>query len=207
VDRGLVRDFADLYGLSVETLADLERMAEKSARNLHRAIEASKTAGLTRLLNALGVRMVGERAAQLLAARFGTMERLLAASEDEINEIYGIGPQIAQAVTGFFAEPRNRATIDRLAAAGVVMAEEGHTEGPRPLEGKTLVLTGGLATLSRDQAKDLIIRLGGRVTGSVSKKTDYVVVGEDAGSKADDAKRLGVATLDEAAFLKLVGRS
>jgi DNA ligase (NAD+) len=207
VERGLVRDFADLYGLSVETLAGLERLADKSAQNLHRAIETSKGRGLTRLLNALGIRMVGERAAQLLASRFGTMERLLAATEAEINDIYGIGPQIAQAVTGFLAEPRNRATIERLAAAGVTMREEGHTEGPRPLEGKTLVLTGGLATLSRDQAKDLIIRLGGRVTGSVSKKTDYVILGEDAGSKADDAKRLGVATLDEAAFLDLVGRS
>jgi DNA ligase (NAD+) len=110
-------------------------------------------------------------------------------------------------VTAFLAEPRNRATIERLAAAGVAMEEEGHTEGPRPLEGKTLVLTGGLATLSRDQAKDLIIRLGGRVTGSVSRKTDYVIVGEDAGGKADDARRLGVPTLDEAAFLKLVGRA
>jgi DNA ligase (NAD+) len=207
VDRGLVRDFADLYALAVDTLAGLERLAKKSAQNLHRAIEASKTRGLTRLLNALGIRMVGERAAQLLAARFGTMERLLAASEADINEIYGIGPQIAQAVTTFLAEPRNRATIERLAAAGVAMTEEGHTEGPRPLEGKTLVLTGGLATLSRDQAKDLVLRLGGRITGSVSKKTDYVIVGEDAGSKADDAKRLGVATLDEAAFLKLVGRA
>ena len=206
VERGLVRDFADLYGLSVETLAELERLAEKSAQNLHRAIEASKTRGLSRLLNALGIRMVGERAAQLLAARFGSMERLLAASVDDINDIYGIGPQIAQAVTTFLAEPRNRSTIDRLAAAGVQMTEEGHTEEPRPLEGKALVLTGGLATLSRDQAKDLIIRLGGRVTGSVSKRTDYVVVGEDAGSKADDAKRLGVTTLDEEAFLKLVGR-
>jgi DNA ligase (NAD+) len=207
VDRGLVRDFADLYALDVDTLADLERLAKKSAQNLHRAIEASKTRGLTRLLNALGIRMVGERAAQLLAARFGTMERLLAATETDINEIYGIGPQIAQAVTTFLAEPRNRATIERLAAAGVAMTEAGHTEGPRPLDGKSLVLTGGLASLSRDQAKDLVIRLGGRVTGSVSKKTDYVVVGEDAGSKADDAKRLGVATLDEAAFLKLVGRT
>ena len=207
VDRGLVRDFADLYGLDVDTLADLERLAEKSAQNLHRAIEASKKRGLTRLLNALGIRMVGERAAQLLAARFGTMERLLVATEGDINEIYGIGPQIAQAVTTFLAEPRNRATVERLAAAGVVMTEEGHTEGPRPLDGKSLVLTGGLASLSRDQAKDLVIRLGGRVTGSVSKKTDYVVVGEDAGSKADDAKRLGVTTLDEAAFLKLVGRA
>ncbi len=207
VDRELVRDFADLYGLSVETLADLERMGKKSAQNLHRGIEGSKSRGFSRLLNALGIRMVGERASQLLAARFGSMERLLAATETDINDIYGVGPQIAQAVTGFLSEPRNRATIDRLAAAGVVMTEEGHTEGPKPLDGKTVVLTGGLHTLSRDQAKDLILRLGGRVTGSVSKKTDYVVVGEDAGSKAEDAKRLGVATLDEDAFLKLVGRS
>ncbi|HUM15628.1 MAG TPA: NAD-dependent DNA ligase LigA [Candidatus Nitrosotalea sp.] len=207
VDRGLVRDFADLYGLSVETLAELDRMAEKSAQNLYRAIGASKSRGLTRLLNALGIRMVGERAAQLLAARFGTMERLLAATPEQVNEIYGIGPQIAQAVTTFLAEPRNRATIERLAEAGVAMSEEGHTEGPRPLEGKVLVLTGGLATMSRDQAKDLILRLGGRVTGSVSKKTDYVIVGEDAGSKADDAKRLGVTTLDEDAFLRLAGRT
>ncbi len=207
VDRGLVKDFADLYGLDVDTLVELERMGKKSAENLRRAIEGSKTRGLSHLLNALGIRMVGERAAQLLAARFGTMERLLAATEHDINDIYGIGPQIALAVTTFLAEPRNRATIERLSQAGVVMAEEGHTEGPKPLDGKTVVLTGGLASLSRDQAKDLIIRLGGRVTGSVSKKTDYVVVGEDAGSKADDARRLGVATLDEAAFLKLVGRS
>ena len=182
-------------------------MGKKSAQNLHRGLEASKTRGLSRLLNALGIRMVGERAAQLLAARFGSMERLLGASEADIGQIYGLGPHIAQAVTAFFAEARNRATIDRLAAAGVSMVEEGHTEGPRPLDGKTVVLTGGLATLSRDQAKDLIIRLGGRVTGSVSKKTDYVIVGEDAGSKAEDAKRLGVTTLDEDGFLKLVGRA
>ena len=207
VDRGLVKDFADLYGLSVETLAELERMGKKSAENLHRGLEASKRRGLSRLLNALGIRMVGERAAQLLAARFGSMERLLAASEADISQIYGLGPHIARAVTAFFTEPRNRATIERLTAAGVSMVEEGHTEGPKPLDGKVLVLTGGLATLSRDQAKDLIIRLGGRVTGSVSKKTDYVVVGEDAGSKAEDAKRLGVATLDEDEFLRLVGRA
>jgi DNA ligase (NAD+) len=135
------------------------------------------------------------------------MERLMAASTVELGEIHGIGPQIAEAVARFFAEPRNRRTIERLAQAGVVMTEEGHTEGPRPLEGKTLVLTGALRSLTRDQARDLILRRGGRVTGSVSKKTSYVVLGEDAGSKADDAKRLGVSTLNEAAFLELVGRA
>jgi DNA ligase (NAD+) len=205
VDRGMVRDFADLYSLTAEDVAGLERMAEKSAQNLIAAIEASKTRGLSRLLNGLGIRMVGERAAQLLASRFHTMDRLLAATEDEVNEIYGVGPQIAQSVTRFLAEPHNRRILERLRQAGVVMKEEG-AEGPRPLAGKTLVLTGGLRSMTRDQAKDLVIRRGGRVSGSVSRKTDFVVVGEDPGSKADDARRLGVKTLDEPAFLRLVGR-
>ncbi len=207
VDRGIVRDFADLYHLTVDQLAGLERLAAKSAGNLHRAIETSKTRGLSRLLNGLGVRMVGERAAQLLASRFGSMERLEKATEAEIGEIYGLGPEIARAVRAFFDEPRNRETLARLREVGVAMVEEGHAEGPRPLEGKTIVLTGSLTSLSRDQAKDLVIRLGGRVTGSVSKKTDYVVVGEEAGSKADDARRLKVPTLDEQQFLALVGRA
>jgi DNA ligase (NAD+) len=206
VDREMVKDFADLYGLTVEDLAGLERLAKKSAQNLHDAIQGSKTRGLSRLLNGLGIRMVGERASQLLAARFGTMDKLEAAGEDEINDIYGIGPEIAQSVARFFAEPRNRKIIERLRKAGVVMREEGATEGPKPLDGKVIVLTGGLSSLTRDDAKDLILRLGGRVSGSVSKKTDFVVVGEDPGSKADDAKRLGVKMLDEAAFLRLVGR-
>jgi DNA ligase (NAD+) len=207
VDREMVHDFADLYALTVDLLAGLDRLADKSARNLVAAIDASKSRGLARLLNGLGIRMVGERAAQLLASRFGSMDRLAAAGPDEINDIYGIGPQIAQSVTRFFAEPRNRKTIERLARAGLAMKEEGALEGPKPLSGKMLVLTGGLRSLSRDQAKDLITRLGGRVSGSVSRKTDYVVVGEDPGSKADDARRLGVPTLDEAAFLELVGHS
>jgi DNA ligase (NAD+) len=207
VDGGLVRDFADLYHLPVEQLANLERLAEKSATNLHRAIQASKARGLSRLLNGLGIRMIGERAAQLLASRFGTMERLEAASADEINAIHGIGAEIARAVRAFFDEPRNQATIQRLREAGVAMREEGHTEGPRPLDGKTVVLTGSLRSLSRDQARDLVTRLGGRVTGSVSKKTDYVVVGDEPGSKADDARRLKVTMLDEGEFLTLVGKA
>jgi len=207
VDRGLVREFADLYRLTVADLAALDRMADKSARNLHDAIRASKGRGLARLLNGLGIRMIGERAAQLLASRFGSMERLQKASEAEIGEIYGIGPQIAQAVTGFFAEGRNRRTIQGLREAGVVMVEEGAHEGPRPLAGKTLVLTGSLRSLTRDQARDLVTRLGGRVSGSVSKKTDYVVVGEDPGGKADDARRLQVEILGEEDFLRLVGRA
>src|SRR5262249_23489840 len=147
-----------------------------------------------------------ERAAQLLAARFGSMDRLEAATEGGIAEIHGIGPQIAQSVARFFAEPRNRGTIDHLRRARAGMRAGGRVEGPKPLDGKAIVLTGGLSSLTRDQAKDLILRAGGRVTGSVSKKTDYVVVGEDPGSKADDARRLGVTVLDEDGFLKLIGR-
>ena len=207
VDGGLVRDFADLYRLGVDQLAALERLAEKSATNLHRAIGKSKGRGLSRLLNGLGIRMVGERAAQVLASRFGTMERLEASTAEEISQIHGIGPEIARAVRAFFDEPRNRETIRHLREAGVSMREEGHIEGPRPLDGKTIVLTGSLKSLSRDQARDLVLRLGGRVTGSVSKKTDYVVVGEEAGSKADDAARLKVPVLDEDQFLALVGKA
>jgi DNA ligase (NAD+) len=206
VDRGLVSDFADLYRLTATRVADLDRLAEKSARNLVDAIHASKGRGLARLLNALGIRMVGERGAQLLAAHFGKIERLEKATEEEIGRIYGIGPQIAGAVAKFFSEEANRRTIESLRQLGVTMREEGAGEGPRPLAGKTLVLTGGLKAMTRDEAKDLIIRLGGRVAGSVSKKSDYVVVGEDPGSKADDARRLGVPTLDETGFLRLVGR-
>jgi len=207
VDRGLVHDFADLYALPVDRLAALDRLADKSARNLHDAIQTSKRRGLARLLNGLGIRMVGERAAQLLASRFGSMDRLEKASEAEIAEIYGIGPRIAQAVSAFFTEARNRRTIERLRETGVAMAEEGRPHAPQPLRGKTLVLTGSLRSLTRDQVKDLVIRLGGRVSGSVSKKTDYVVVGEDPGSKADDARRLKVEILGEEDFLRLVGRT
>jgi len=203
VNTGLVKDFADLYHLTVEQLAELERFAEKSARNLVDALAASRTRGLARLLNALGIRLVGERVAQLLAVRFGSIEGLAAASADELGEVHGIGDEIAQSVATFFADPTNRRVIDRLTAAGVVTREEGAADGPRPWAGQSFVLTGTLSALTRDQAKDLILRLGGRVAGSVSKKTTYVVTGEAPGSKVDDARRLGVAILDETAFLAL----
>jgi DNA ligase (NAD+) len=207
VDRELVRDFGDLYELDLEQVAGLERMAEKSATNLIEAIRASKGRGLSRVLNGLGVRMIGERAAQLLAARFGTMDRLQNASADDISEISGIGPKIAESVARFFHEERNRKTIRHLREAGLDLTEKGVSDTPGPLTGKTLVLTGGLKGLTRDEAKDAILRRGGRVTGTVSKKTDYVVVGDDPGSKADDARRLGVTVLDEAQFLELVRRT
>jgi DNA ligase (NAD+) len=208
VDLGRVKDFADLYHLDADEIAALERFAEKSAENLVKAIQGSKTRGLGRLLNALGIRMVGERVAHLLASRFGSMDRLLRASVDELGHVHGIGPEIAQSVATFFADPTNRDVIARLGEAGVVMTEgDGESEdGPRPLEGKTFVLTGTLAGVTRDEAREAIERLGGRVTSTVSKKTHYVVVGESPGGKADDAKRLGVATLDEGAFLAMVKR-
>ena len=205
VARGLVRTFGDLYALTVPQLAELERLAEKSASNLVAAIEASRTRGLARLLHALGIRYAGERASRVLAEHFGSMDRLTAASQEEIGEIYGIGPRIAESVRLFFDQAPNREAIDRLREVGVVMTEASAATGPKPLAGKTLVLTGGLARLSRDEAKGLVARLGGRVTSSVSRKTSYVVVGKDPGEKADDARRFGIPMLDEEAFLRLVG--
>jgi DNA ligase (NAD+) len=207
VERGWVRDFADLYDLTTGRVADLERFAEKSAENLVRAIQASRDRGLARLLNGLGIRMVGERAAILFARRFGSMDRLMKASAEELAEVHGIGPQIAQSVRRFFDDPANRDVIEKLKQAGVAMgAASSGDAGPKPLEGKTFVLTGTLASLPREMARELVEQRGGRVTSSVSKKTDYVVVGESPGSKADDARRLGVTLLDEGAFLALVGR-
>ena len=205
VDKGLVQDFADLYTLTADQLADLERLGEKSAENLVRAIAASRGRGFARLLGALGIRLVGERVAQLLAARFGSLERIAAASEAELGEVHGIGDEIARSVSAFVAEPANRRLIERLTRAGVVTeAPDAVADGPKPLRGKTFVLTGTLVTLTREAAREAIERLGGRVAGSVSKKTDYVVVGETPGSKADDARRLGVTVLDENQFLALV---
>ena len=205
VDRKRVKDFADLYTLRVAEVAELERHAEKSAENLVNAIQGSKGRGLAHLLNALGIRMVGERVAGLLANQFGSMARLQAASVDALAEIRGIGPQIAQAVRRFFDDDTNAEVIRRLGEAGVDMTQAGFTDaGPRPLAGKTFVLTGALASLTRDAAREAIERQGGRVTSAVSKKTDYVVAGEAPGSKVDDARRLGVSILDENQFLALV---
>jgi DNA ligase (NAD+) len=207
VDRGRVKSFADLYDLTVEEVAELERFAEKSAENLVAAIQGSKTRGLARLLNAPGVPMVGERVAQLLATRFGSLERIQSAREAELAEIHGIGERIAASVTKFFADPSNTEVLRRLGEAGVVLTGAAFQEGPRALDGKTFVLTGTLPTLTRDAATELIMRLGGRVTSSVSKKTNFVVAGEDAGKKEADARRLGVTVLDEAAFLALTRRA
>jgi DNA ligase (NAD+) len=204
IDRELVKDFADLYHLEVEALASLERLAQKSATNLYEAIQGSRGRGLTRLLFGLGIRYVGEHAAMLLAQQYGSMEKLLEATEEEIAAIYGIGPRIASGMGQFLAQKENRRVIERLGAVGVRMTEETAVAGGKPLAGKTFVLTGALENFSRDEARTFITRLGGRVTSSVSKKTDYVVAGKDPGSKYDDAQRLGVPVLDEAAFKELI---
>jgi DNA ligase (NAD+) len=207
VERKRVKDVADVYTLTVAEVAELPRLAEKSAENLVRAIQASKTRGLARLLNALSIPMVGERVAGLLAGQFGSMERVQQASLADLGGIRGIGEQIAQSVRKFFDDETNQDVLRRLAKAGVEMTQPGFVaDGPRPLAGKTFVLTGTLQSITRDAARELIERLGGRVTSAVSRKTDWVVAGEAPGSKLDDAKRLGVTVLDEPAFLALLER-
>jgi DNA ligase (NAD+) len=206
VETGLVRHFADLYALTVDQLAALERLAEKSAGNLHAAIRESRGRGLARLLFALGIRYVGENVARILAAEFGSAAHLSEATEAALAAVHGIGPRIAVSVALFFQQDENRRLLAALEQAGVRMAEEA-SAGPKPLLGKTFVLTGGLTSLSREEAKEAIQRLGGRVAGSVSKKTDYVVAGAEPGSKLETARQLGIATLDEAAFRALLGLS
>ena len=206
VDRGLVRNFAELYGLGVEQLAELERLAEKSASNLHTAIQASKPRGLARLLFALGIRYVGENVARILAAEFGSMDKLSQATEEQLAAVHGIGPRIAASVALFFQQTENRRLVTALQEVRVKMEEES-AAGPKPLLGKVFVLTGGLKKMSRDEAKTAIQRLGGRLASSVRKKTDYVVVGKDPGSKFEDARRLGITTLDEAEFMALLRQS
>jgi DNA ligase (NAD+) len=204
--EGLIHDVADLYQLDVERLVQLERFAEQSATQLVEAIAASKERPLSLLLFGLGVRHVGKTVAQLLARRFGSMDGLMAASEAEINDVPSIGSAIAEAVVHFFGESRNRELIERLRRAGLQFREPTAVEEGGPLAGKAYVLTGTLPTLSRTEATQLIERAGGRVVGSVSKKTDAVVAGDEPGSKLEKAKTLGVEVIDEAELLRRAGR-
>jgi DNA ligase (NAD+) len=197
VENGMVRDFADLYALGIEDLAGLERMAEKSAGNLVEQIAASRSRGLRRLLFGLGIRFVGERAATLLARHFRSLEALAAATADEIDALYEIGPAVANSVRDWLADPANRRLIDRLASAGVRMTEGDGALASTRFLGMQFVLTGSLEGMSRDEAKAAIESRGGRVTSSVSKKTSVVVVGADPGSKYEKAKELGVECIDE----------
>jgi DNA ligase (NAD+) len=209
VDNGTVRTPADLYNLTLEQLADLERMGEKSAANLIEALQRSRQTTLPRFLLALGIPDVGETTARALALHFGALEPMLEASAEEVEEVPDIGPVIAQSVHRFFEEPHNRQVISALIdpkRGGIhwpVIARES-APGSSPLAGKTFVLTGTLQDLTREEAQRLILELGGKVSGSVSKKTDYVVAGADAGSKLKKAEQLGVTILDEAEFRKLI---
>ena len=207
LDAGLIKDVADLYELAADRLIELDRFAKQSAEQLVSAIDASRERPLSSLLFGLGIRHVGKTVAVLLARRFGTMHRLMDADEEAINAVSGIGPTIAEAAAAFFREPRNRQLIGRLERLGLNFEEPRAVSADGALAGKTLVLTGTLPTLSRTQATELIEAAGGRVAGSVSKKTDAVVAGEEAGSKLEKARSLGVEVIDEAELLRRVGRS
>jgi DNA ligase (NAD+) len=206
VTAGLVHDYADVYALTAERLAELERMGKKSAANLTAQIEKSKGADLWRLLHGIGIRHVGEGGAKALASAFGTMGALRAATVGQLESVEDVGPVVARSVHTFLAEPRNGDLIDRLTAAGVTMeaAVRPAGAGVAPLAGQTFVITGTLDTLSREAASDAVVELGGKVSGSVSRKTSWIVVGAEAGTKLDKARTLGVKELDEAAFLALI---
>jgi len=211
VDSGLIRTLPELYTLVTEErrakLGALERMAEKSAANLLAGLEKSKTTTLARFLYALGLRHVGETTAKDLAKHFGKLDRLMAATVEQLLEVADVGPVVAQSIRTFFEQPHNVEVVEQLRAAGIRWPEhdgDAPDKGPQPLAGKTLVLTGTLPTLSRDEAKALVEAAGGKVAGSVSKKTSYVVAGDEAGSKLDKARELGVPVLDEAGLRGLL---
>jgi DNA ligase (NAD+) len=205
VERGLVHTPAEVYDLDLATLAGLERMAGKSAANLLAAIETSKTTTLARFIFALGIRNVGETTAKDLAKHFGSLDRVIGATESDLLAVRDVGPIVAQSIIQFFAEPHNLDVVNKLRVAGVHWPESaGMQQSGGILAGKTLVLTGTLPTLTRDAAKEKIEAAGGKVAGSVSKKTDYVVAGEDAGSKLVKAQELGLPVLDETGLLALL---
>lgn len=205
VDKGLVRRLPDLYDLTVEQLAALERMGPKSAQNLVDAIEASKQTTLPRFLFALGILHVGEGVANALAAHFDSLEAIMDASEEELLQVPGIGPEIARSVYQFFHEPRNRQTVEDLLDKGIQIEQPAARAAAQDLAGKTFVFTGALEDFSRDQAAELVRERGGRVASSVSRNTDYVVVGANPGSKYQRAQQLGVTIIDEAEFRRLLG--
>jgi len=195
-ERGLVKNVADIYKLTKNDLLSLERFADKSAQNILNEIEASKKLPIERVIYGLGIRFVGERTAQFLAEHFGSMEALVSASVEELQNVAEVGPRIAESIVEFFSIPANRKLIERLRDAGLAFKGKKKERGTK-LTGKTFVLTGTLAKYTRDEAKKMIEDAGGRVSGSVSKKTDYVVAGADAGSKLDKANELGVKVINE----------
>ncbi len=206
VDKGLVRDVADLFHLKHEQLGSLERMGSKSASNLLEEIENSKQVPLARVMFGLGIRFIGERTGQLLADHFGSLDKLARASEEELLDVEEVGPRVAESIRAFFGEKQNLALLEKLRKAGLQFEQKKARKVEGKLAGKQFVLTGTLPNYSRDEATRMIEEAGGRVIGSVSKKTDYVVVGTDPGSKLDKARSLGVKTVDEAGLLRLLGR-
>jgi DNA ligase (NAD+) len=204
VDKGMVKDIADLYTLKLDDVANLDRMGEKSAQNLLAQIAASKKHSLARLIYALGIRMVGERTGQLLAEHFSSLDDLAEAKEDQLFEVTEVGPKVAAAIAEFFSEPANQKIIKKLDKAGVRPTAEKRILKSQKFAGKSFVFTGSLTNRSREEAGQLVMQHGGKISGSVSKKTDYVVVGADPGSKYDKAKELGVPVLTEGEFEKLL---
>jgi len=204
-ERGLVKDVADIYKLTKADLLSLERMGDKSAQNVLNEIEHSKQLPLERVIFGLGIRFVGERTAQFLAEHFGDLNSLMNAGEEELQQVEEVGPRIAKSIVEFFSEPKNRELVEELRAAGLTLRGKKKERGTK-LAGKTFVLTGTLSSLTRDEAKKMIEDAGGKVTGSVSKKTDYVVAGAEAGSKLDKAKELGVAVIDEEQMRELLAK-
>ena len=205
VDSGVVKTLPDLYRLGLTALASLERMADKSAQNIVAALETSKQTTLPRFLYGLGIRHVGEATAKALARHFGKLDAIVDASEDQLLQVPDVGPIVAQSIHTFFQQAHNREVVEQLRACGLRWEEgEPSPAAQLPLAGKTFVLTGTLPTLSRDEAKEMLEAAGARVAGSVSKKTDYVVAGEEAGTKLDKARELGIAVLDEAGLRALL---
>ena len=203
-DRGLVRNVADIYKLTKSDLLSLERMGDKSAQNVLDEIDNSRKLPLERVIYGLGIRFVGERTAQFLAEHFGSMDALMEATEEELQQVNEVGPRIAQSIAEFFAEAKNRDLVKKLREAGLRFSGKKKERGTK-LAGKTFVLTGTLERYSRDQAKKMLEDAGGRVSGSVSKKTDYVIAGSDAGSKLDKAKELGIPVIGEKEMDELLG--
>jgi DNA ligase (NAD+) len=203
----MVSDVADLYSLKLEDISSLERMAEKSASNVLAQIEASKSRDLWHLIYGLGIRHVGERTAGILARHFGSLERLGQATVEELDEIHEVGLTMAQSIHDWFADKGNARLCERLRAAGVRAETEKQTtaEVEQIFAGQQIVLTGTLPAMTRDEARGLIEARGGRVTSSVSKKTNFVLAGDEPGSKLDKANQLGVTVIDEAAFKKMLG--
>jgi DNA ligase (NAD+) len=205
VDQGLVKNVADIYKLSADQLTELERMGTKSAEKLIANIDASRRAPLPRILNGLGIPFVGERTAQFLADEFCDLDKIAEASEDELQKAEEVGPKVAKSIHRFFRESHNRSLVERLRKEGFKFSHERQRKSGGPLAGLTFVLTGTLPTLTREEAKAKIEAASGKVAGSVSRKTDYVVAGEEAGSKLDKARELGVKVIDEAALIEMLG--